>query len=216
MSASCQAGKTSAENADLEYICEFIHAREGNSTRLYVPCDSRGMPLDKSGPTIAAGFDLGQHAPHEVLSLGLSAELAEKLVPYCGRQGKEAIRFILERPLTLSAEEAARVNKAVMRRHLANVARRFLRELVLAGAEKTSARPAVCGFAGLPKEARAALASLLYQYGPNTGLARGIIVPLLYGEYREAARRLRDMADRAGYKYPARRRAEAALLDKAR
>ncbi len=207
--------------ADGAYIRNFIHAREGNIYRVYIPCDRSGVPLDKSGPTIGAGFDLGQHAAHEIRALSFPPELAEKLLPYVGKKGMEAKAYIAKHPLALSREEIERINTAVMERHLRNVATRVVRELTLArsaarAAEaqgKTVVWPTLESFAELPRQAQAALASLLYQYGPNSSLARGIIRELLFKDYGAAARQFRLIADRDGYKYPTRRKEEAALLE---
>jgi hypothetical protein len=71
---------------------EFIVAEEGDWSIGYVP-NVKNPKSGKinSGTTIVNGFDLGQQTKSSLLALHLSDNLTNKLMPYVGARGPEAV-----------------------------------------------------------------------------------------------------------------------------
>ena len=94
---------------------DFLSAREGGrKTKGYVPAASSS----NSGVTIATGFDLGQRNKKDLRLLSLSSPLIKKLEPYLGLTGSDAVSFLSETPLTITAAQALRIDRAVKAMHL--------------------------------------------------------------------------------------------------
>ena len=67
----------------------FIGRMEGGSQRKgYVP-KKDGKVMDKSGVTIATGWDVGQMSEEELSSSGLSKSIINKMKPYLWFQKKK-------------------------------------------------------------------------------------------------------------------------------
>ncbi len=96
------------EHIDVAFISEL----EGTSLTGYVP-KQRGIPLGKSGVTVATGFDLGQRNEQDLRLLGLSAPLIAKLRPYLGKRKWEADNFLRANPLTLTRKEVQEIDEAI-------------------------------------------------------------------------------------------------------
>ncbi len=70
----------------------FITAEEGDWSVGYVPnVKNPKSGRINSGTTIVSGFDLGQQTKNSLLALNLSPALTNKLLPYIGIRGAEAV-----------------------------------------------------------------------------------------------------------------------------
>lgn len=97
-----------AANGRIEIDWDFVSNLEGGrQTRGYVP------PLDKSGVTIATGFDLSSKTVSGLRAMGLSASLVAKLTPYIGLVRGQAQAAINAKPLVITASEALAIDRAV-------------------------------------------------------------------------------------------------------
>ena len=75
---------------------------EGKSHNVgYIPTDKKGNVIGKSGVTIGVGFDLGQHNRQDLVKMGFSNSMINKLNPYLGKKGQEAKDFKKNNPLVL-------------------------------------------------------------------------------------------------------------------
>ena len=91
---------------------DFIKEQEGFETTVYVPRDEDGKKaLEKSGVTIASGFDLGKRSEKDLE--GLPESIKNKLKPYLGLQKQAAIDYIETdgNKLTISKAEANIINE---------------------------------------------------------------------------------------------------------
>jgi len=174
----------------------FIGLQEGFRLDGYVP-----DPLfSRSGTTVGTGVDVGQRSVADIQPLDIPEVLKQKLIPYAGLTGQDAVNFLANRPLRLTAEEAYALDQAVAREIFGDVA-------TLYDADATGD-----SFLELPLEARTAIGDVAYQYGPNLEQR----LPDFWGDvtqgrWDEATQTLRDFGDR----YPDRRNEEADLLAQA-
>ena len=174
----------------------FIGRQEGFLLDAYVPDPLFSM----SGTTVGTGVDVGQRSVAEIQALDIPETLKDKLIPYAGLKGLDAVNFLANRPLRLTEEEAYALDQAVARQIFGDVA-------ALYDADAT-----VSSFLELPLEARTAIGDVAYQYGPNLEQR----LPNFWGDvtqgrWDEATQTLRDFGDR----YPTRRNEEADLLEQA-
>ena len=102
---------TTVDNVDFEFIKEL----EGYKTDMYVP-KIKGEVLEKSGATIASGFDLGQRNESDLE--GLPKALIDKLKPYLGKKKKVADDFVKANPLTITEKEADIINAFAKKQEL--------------------------------------------------------------------------------------------------
>ncbi len=176
-------------NIDQQYIRKVLARFEGDAiTRGYVPCGRSGVPLGASGVTIGTGVDLGQQTGAGLMDMGVPFELIRKFTPYLGLKRGAAQDALRRQPLILTGAEVAALDDAVVRRYVRDSAARYDRD-----------HPAQA-FAGIPSEAQAVVASLLYQRGlsspskfPKTWAA------LLRGDWVDAAARLCNASLWDGY-----------------
>tara|TARA_R110002050_G_C8926491_1_gene511752 strand:+ start:179 stop:1150 length:972 start_codon:yes stop_codon:yes gene_type:complete len=84
---------------------------ESNELSAYAPVSVKGG--EKSGVTIAKGFDLGQRKLFDLQALNLPEPLITKLKPYLWAKGKKAESLVLSKPLTITEDEAKVINDAV-------------------------------------------------------------------------------------------------------
>ena len=77
----------------------FIQANEDTRTDGYVPLDSAGNPIDRSGVTVATGVDQGQLSQSGLASLGLETDLTNLLTPYLGLRGTMVLNYLAGHPL---------------------------------------------------------------------------------------------------------------------
>jgi hypothetical protein len=176
----------------------FISAREGGSaTDGYVPASQ----VSKSGVTIATGFDLGQRNEADLTRLGLSVDLMAKLKPYLGKTGKDATDALSAQRLTISATEAAEIDKAVKAGEVDRLRLGYL--AAIDNKSKTD-------FFALPAEAQTVIASASFQYGDLGARAPKFWKAVSAQDWSEAVKILRAFGDA----YPTRRNLEADLLAK--
>ena len=174
----------------------FIGRQEGFRLDGYVPDPLFSM----SGVTVGTGVDIGQRSAAEIQTLDIPETLKQKLIPYAGLTGQDAVNFLVDRPLRLTEDEAYALDQAVAQDIFGDVA-------TLYDADATGD-----SFLELPLEARTVIGDVAYQYGPNLEQR----LPEFWGDvtqgrWDEATQTLRDFGDR----YPDRRNAEAELLEQA-
>lgn len=174
---------------------KFLSDLEGGSKTIgYVPAAG----VSKSGVTIATGFDLGQRAEADLKALKLDAALITKLKPYLGVKSKDAQDLIKKKPLTITAQQAQAIDKAVKAAHIAQLTLKY---------DAASKKK----FADIPAEAQTVITSVSFQYG--TGLsarAPKFWKAVTTQDWPEAIKILNAFGD----VYPTRRKKEAALLGK--
>ena len=174
----------------------FIGRQEGFRLDAYVP----DPVFSSSGVTVGTGVDIGQRSVADIQALGISEALKQKLIPYAGLKGQGAMNFLANRPLRLTEEEAYALDGAVAREIFGDVATLY------------DATATGNSFSELPLEAKTAIGDVAYQYGANLPQR----LPDFWGDvtqgrWDEATQSLKNFGDR----YPARRAAEAALLEQA-
>ena len=82
---------------------------EGSVKKLDVPKHS-----EKSGATVATGFDIGQIDEAGLKKLGFPKELNDKLKPYLKLKGDAARKALAKKPLTLTDDEVKTINRSVV------------------------------------------------------------------------------------------------------
>ena len=70
----------------------------------HIPTDDEGNVIGKSGVTIGIGFDLGQHGEQDLVKMGFSNSMINKLKPYLGKKGQEAKDFKKNNPLVFGLD----------------------------------------------------------------------------------------------------------------
>lgn len=83
----------------------------GQRLQGYVP-NNNGEAIGNSGVTIATGFDIGQRSVAEILKFRPES-IVEKLLPYAGVKGTEALDLLAELPLRITSEEASIIDEQV-------------------------------------------------------------------------------------------------------
>jgi len=183
--------------ADIELVkyknvdMDFIEDREGFKIIGYVP-DAEGS---KSGVTIASGFDLGARKLSDLN--GLPEEIINKLEPYLGLEGNEAISKAKQ--LKITREEGRIINK-------------FAKKESLQKLEKKWNKDSKIKFNELNIEQATVLASVAFQYGSSfkrkDGTQMNFYKLALDNDWQGVYDELVDFGDR----YPTRRKEEAKLL----
>lgn len=174
----------------------FRGSQEGFRLNAYVP----DPEYSRSGVTVGMGVDIGQRSVAEIQALDIPEALKQKLIPYAGLVGLDAVNFLANYPLYLSEDEAYALDQVVAQDIFGKVA-------TLYDAATTEG-----SFLELLPAARTVIANVAYQYGPN--LAQRLPAfwsEVTQGRWDEVTQTLRNFGDR----YPARRNAEADLLDQA-
>lgn len=175
----------------------FLSQLEGGSvTKGYVPAAG----VSKSGVTIATGFDLGQRNEADLKTLGLPSDMIAILKPYVGKKAKDAQDALAKTPLTITTAQAATIDRAVKKSHVASIIRKYN-----ASAENKKK------FTDLPAEAQTVIASISFQYGTNLDVrAPKFWKAAKAQDWKACIAILNNYGDA----YPTRRRKEAALLGK--
>jgi len=197
--SKAQAAEIDIESteADIELVkyknvdMDFIEDREGFKIIGYVP-DAEGS---KSGVTIASGFDLGARKLSDLN--GLPEEIINKLEPYLGLKGNEAISKAKQ--LKITREEGRIINK-------------FAKKESLQKLEKKWNKDSKIKFNELSIEQATVLASVAFQYGSSfkrkDGTQMNFYKLALDNDWQGVYDELMDFGDR----YPTRRKEEAKLL----
>lgn len=178
-----------------EFTAGFLREVEGFRTDVYVP-EKDGKVLGQSGPTVASGFDLGQHTAADMKRMGFYDELIRKLKPYAGKKGASAQEFVKNNPIQLSPAEANFVNKKVKQSKYEKIVKEF----------DEASNGAV--WEELPDEWKTAISSVAFQYGDLSSETPNFWKQVTTGDFKGAYRNLRKFGD----KYSTRRNREADLV----
>jgi hypothetical protein len=111
----------------------------------------------RSGVTISSGVDLGQWNEKTLTSIGIPDSLVQKLKPYLGKKGNDAISFLEKNPITLTKSEAILLRDQVSE---------YLFGQVILNYESCTDK----NFTDLPPGFQAVLLSVGYQGVPNAWL----------------------------------------------
>ncbi len=163
-----------------------------------VPRDNRGNPLERSGPTIGYGVDLGQMDTRALSGLGLEPSLTAKLSPYLRLQGRRAIEYIKRNPLILSKEEVDALDVAVENDSYTKLISKYNKDSMAGRFER------------LPPGTQTAIADVYYQLG--LGGAPEFWRQVTSGDWLGAQNNLDNFGDR----YKSRRKLDAGLMDRDR
>lgn len=170
----------------------FISKLEGFETSGYVP-EPDGGEIE-SGVTVASGFDIGQRSVEEIDD-NFDCELADKLAPYCGVTGHEAMVLIKHEPLELSKEECITINEYAHKQAIS----RLMTEWVEHGK---------VAFASLHPATQTVIASVAFQYGELSGRTPNFWRQATSQDYDGMLANLCNFGDR----FKTRRRKEARYL----
>jgi hypothetical protein len=182
----------SNNKADIDF--KFIHQLEGGSlTRGYVP----DVNNSKSGVTIGAGFDLGARNVNDLEKLGLDSNLIAKLYPYLGLQRHDAVNFLRQHPLEISANDATFIDIQVKQSFIDRLIRKF------------DAASSV-DFRQLPSCWQTVIASVEFQYGSVKSKCPTFWRHVINQSWSDALRELRNFGDR----YTSRRYQEADYVER--
>ena len=168
---------------------DFIKDREGFEIIGKVP-DVKGS---KSGVTIASGFDLGARKLSDLN--GLPKEIIDKLKPFLGLKGNEAVA--VAEKLKITKEEGKIINQFAKRESLTRLKKKWNKDSKIK-------------FDKLSKEQATVLASVVFQYGDLKTETPTFYKLALAGDWQGVYDELMDFKD----KYPTRRKKEAAYLKK--
>ncbi|MEA5533108.1 pesticin C-terminus-like muramidase, partial [Crocosphaera sp. XPORK-15E] len=178
---------------------QFISDLEGGrKLQAYIP-KQNDQVIDKSGVTIATGFDLGSHSEAELKKLGFSTELIDKFKPFLGIKGEAANTKLQEyiaqgNTLVITEEEAKSID--------------ILKKVSMIEQLETKYNNASFGvkFKELSESAQTAIASVAFQYGIN-----GAPTFQNYATQQDWQNVVQEL-HKFGDKYPTRRRKEAYQL----
>jgi len=172
---------------------DFIKDREGFEITGKVP-DAKDS---KSGVTIASGFDLGARKLSDLN--GLDSKIIEKLKPYLGLKGNEAVAAA--KKLKITKEEGKIINEFAKRESLTRLKKKWNKDSKIK-------------FDKLSTEQATVLASVAFQYGSSfkrkDGTQMNFYSLALNNDWQGVYDELMDFKDN----YPTRRKEEAAYLKK--
>jgi hypothetical protein len=174
----------------------FLEAREGNSLTGYVPTNN-GAPIGKSGVTIGAGFDLGQHNLNDLNSMNLSQSLVDKFSPYLGMKGQTATSFLSSHPLSITSAEVSELNPILWTKKLSKLVVEY---------DKATGQDG--SFYALSGKIQTVIADVSFQYGNLSVATPNFWQQVTHGDWDGALNNLRNFGD----SYPTRRNLEADLL----
>ena len=184
---------TTLDSTNVDF--SFIKEREGYEKSIYVPLENDGTVLNKSGPTIASGFDIGQKSESDLK--GLPTTIINKLKPYLGLKGSAAKTFVDNNKLTLTTKELDTINEFAKKQEIGK----------LKQAWNNSA--STVSFDDLTKEQATVVASVAFQYGNLATETPKFWGYVTSGDWVAAAKELRNFKD----DFPSRRKLEANYLE---
>lgn len=168
----------------------------GNQLKGYIP-NNGGIVIGRSGVTIAAGFDIGQHSIQEIKNMNLPSALEAKLLPYAYPLIKQnALDYLKSHPLSITYEESVAINAASHAVALAH--------LQVAYDDATGIKGA---FYDLPANTQTALASFAFQVGSIAKYNAAVWSDLTHFHWNDAVNKLQSMTQ-----YQDRRQTEANLI----
>jgi len=186
--SKAEAAEVDIESNEFQNVdFNFIEDREGFKIIGYVP-DAQGS---KSGVTIASGFDLGARKLSDLN--GLPEEIINKLKPYLGLKGNEAISKAKQ--LKITREEGKIINKFAKKKSLKKLEKAW---------KKTTGE----SFDSLTTEQATVVASVAFQYGNLETETPNFWKYVTSNQWQKAYDELMDFGDF----YPTRRKEEAKLL----
>lgn len=163
----------------------------------YVP-DPRGSD---SGVTVASGFDLGARNTHDLSRLGIKVELLNKLKPYLGLKGLNALEKIKHNPLNISTTDCAFIDNALKTHFISSFSLKYNQAITSKSLK----------FQELPWQAQTVMISVAFQYGNLCTETPQFWEALTAQDWVKTISILEDFKD----KYKPRRLREAALLKEA-
>lgn len=184
---------TTLDSANVDF--SFIKEREGYEKSIYVPLENDGTVSNKSGPTIASGFDIGQRSESDLK--GLPTSIINKLKPYLGLKGSAAKTFVDNNKLTLTTKELDIINEFAKKQEIGKLKQDW----------NNSA--STVSFDDLTKEQATVVASVAFQYGNLATETPKFWGYVTSGDWVAAAKELRNFGD----KHPSRRKLEANYLE---
>ena len=184
---------TTLDSANVDF--SFIKEREGYEKSIYVPLENDGTVSNKSGPTIASGFDIGQRSESDLK--GLPTSIINKLKPYLGLKGSAAKTFVDNNKLTLTTKELDIINEFAKKQEIGKLK------------EAWNNSASTVSFDDLTKEQATAVASVAFQYGNLATETPKFWGYVTSGDWVAAAKELRNFGD----KHPSRRKLEANYLE---
>jgi len=123
-------------------------------------------PKGNSGVTVCIGYDIGKHSTAELVNLGLSQSLINKLSTYTNLTGPEAKAFLDNNGgLVLEAAECDQLNDKALKQYFTDTATMF------------NSWSSIGSFANLPWQAQTIIADLWYNMGDLTTKA-----PVFWGQ----------------------------------
>jgi hypothetical protein len=127
------------------------------------PLDPSALPLQRSGVTIATGFDIGQWSHGELNKLPLGEALRARLRPFSAplRGRTAAVCLYNHHGLSITKSEADEIDAAVPRKVLLEFVGAYDGERRQAGGR--------VAFADLPRDICTAMFSFAFQYGAKWG-----------------------------------------------
>lgn len=135
---------------------QFISSLEGGQRlSAYVPKMQGGG--NKSGVTIATGFDIGQRSAADIMNMPLPQSLKVKLLPYVGLKLQRAEAALRQLPLTITRAEANTIDRLLKSTETARLKRDYNSAI---GGSSSLKR-----FEQLPTEAQTVIASVAFQHG---------------------------------------------------
>lgn len=176
---------------------EFLRELEGFTTSPFVPSDSSGNPLGKSGSTIGTGIDLAHQSATGLRAAGVDEQTITMLQPFFGVRGKKAQRLIKSHPLQLKEAQLKALDDAVMNRDTQSMSDKF---------NAVSPRK----FEDLPPAFQTVLTSVNHQFGTNALADMNFWKQMTGGQFDAALENLRDFGDN----FPTRRNKEADLFER--
>ena len=179
-------------------VCwDFIKELEGPAACTgYVPDDGdEGDVGVEPGVTVASGFDLGARDEADLRSLGLDSDLIDKLYPYLGLEGSEAIAVLEDLPLEIEPWEAEQIDAASHDRAEYRVESYWDRDSGTPWGDLTDAQQTV-------------IASVAWQYGSPWRRCPRFWGAAVGGDWDSVVAELKDFGD----SFPTRREREADYL----
>lgn len=202
--ANCPAAPAERnDEGKLDIDWSFISEREGGQKLDgYVPAANQS----NSGVTVATGIDLGARSEADIGKLDITDELKKKLKVYTGKQGKVAVDYLKDHPLTLTQPEAASLDKAVKGPLVNELVTQYNTAVEAANLKDRCAR---VSFEKLPQDVQTAIASTAFQYGSLSTAPPNYWQQVTEQRWRDASGNLKKFGDA----YPTRRKLEAGLID---
>jgi lysozyme family protein len=193
---TADAVRIEAEGMKIDF--KFISSLEGGQNlTVNVPDPKKS----KSGVTIATGFDLGARSVADLVALGLSQALINKLSKYLGKKREEAEDFLRKNPLRISEAEADAIDRAAEKESVTR--------LMASYNKAVKGRPGLVRFEHLPAAVQTVIASVAFQYGDLGSRTPRFWNTVTQQQWQDAIHELRHFGDR----YRTRRNTEADLLE---